>query len=300
MTFSTPLNGSGFTMTHTMHGKKILITGGNSGIGFETAKALIAQGAAVVIASRASAKTDAALTALGPSARHLAVDLSDLSSVRALADAYLAEYQQLDVLINNAGLFPAKQQMTQQGFEMQFGVNHLSHFLLSQLLLPLMLGQPSARIITVSSMLHQKAKLDFASFKGAAQYSGQRAYGQSKLANVLFAFELAERLSGTQVTSNALHPGGVATDIVRDLPWLVRKLLGLVFITPEEGAKTSILLASDPSLNQTTGAYYDQCLIKKPAQSAQDQGLRTQLWDYSLEAVGLAADTFSVPAQSSS
>lgn len=283
-------------MTYPMHNKKILITGGNGGIGFETAKALIAQGAEVIIASRASEKTDAALAALGPSARHLAVDLSDLESVRGLADAYLAEYAQLDVLINNAGLFPTKQQLTQQGFEMQFGVNHLSHFLLTQLLLPLMIGQPSARIVTVSSMLHQKGNLDFTSFKGAARYSGQRAYGQSKLANVLFAFELAERLSGTQVTSNVLHPGGVATDIVRDLPWPIRKLLGLIFITPEAGAKTSILLASDPDLNQTTGTYFDQCVIKTPSPSAQDQLLRSQLWDYSLNAAGLPTDTFTAPS----
>ncbi len=280
-------------MGPSMHNKKILITGGNGGIGFETAKALIGLGADVVIASRASAKTDAALTALGPRARHIAVDLSDLDSVRGLADAYLAEYAQLDVLINNAGLFPTKQQLTQQGFEMQFGVNHLSHFLLTQLLLPLMLKQPSARVITVSSMLHQKAKLDFATFKGAAKYNGQRAYGQSKLANVLFAFELASRLSGTQVTSNVLHPGGVSTDIVRDLPWPIRKLLGLIFITPEAGAKTSILLATDPALNQTTGTYFDQCVIKTPSPSAQDQLLRSQLWDYSLAAVGLPADCFN-------
>ena len=279
-----------------MHSKKILITGGNGGIGFETAKALIAQGADVIIASRTSAKTDAALAALGPSAHHLPVDLSDLESVRELADAYLAEHAHLDVLINNAGLFPTKQQLTQQGFEMQFGVNHLSHFLLTQLLLPLMLEQPSARIVTVSSMLHQKGKLDFASFKGSAKYSGQRAYGQSKLANVLFAVELANRLSGTQVTSNVLHPGGVATDIVRDLPWPIRKLLGLFFITPEAGAKTSILLASDPALHQTTGTYFDQCVIKAMSPSAQDPLLRSQLWEYSLEAVGLTADTFNAPS----
>ena len=279
-------------MSYPMHSKKILITGGNGGIGFETAKALIAQGAEVIIASRASAKTDAALAALGPNARHLPVDLSDLESVRRLADAYLAEYGQLDVLINNAGLFPTKQQLTQQGFEMQFGVNHLSHFLLTQLLIPLMLGQPSARIVTVSSMMHQKGKLDFGSFKAETQYSGQRAYGQSKLANVLFAVELANRLSGTQVTSNVLHPGGVATDIVRDLPWPIRKLLSLIFITPEAGAKTSILLASDPDLNETTGTYFDQCVIKTPSPSAQDRPLRSELWEYSLKAVGLPADTF--------
>ena len=287
----------------TLNHKRVLITGAARGLGRALSLRLAKEGSRLILVDCDAAGLADTAGLVSESATEVATfecDLTDPQQISQTVVRIREQFQGIDVLINNAGLFPAKQQMTQQGFEMQFGVNHLSHFLLSQLLLPLMLGQPSARIITVSSMLHQKAKLDFASFKGAAQYSGQRAYGQSKLANVLFAFELAERLSGTQVTSNALHPGGVATDIVRDLPWLVRKLLGLVFITPEEGAKTSILLASDPSLNQTTGAYYDQCLIKNPAQSAQDQGLRTQLWDYSLEAVGLAADTFSVPAQSSS
>jgi NAD(P)-dependent dehydrogenase (short-subunit alcohol dehydrogenase family) len=276
----------------TMLGKKVLITGGNSGIGLETAKALIALGAEVIIASRDSQKTQYALNLLGKGALHLSVDLSDFDSVRNLAAAYLEQHDRLDVLINNAGVFPGKAQITQQGFEMQIGVNHLSHFLLSQLLLPALIETGASRVITVSSMLHQKGTIDFESFRGGGRYSAQKAYGQSKLANVLFALELAEKLRHTSVTSNVLHPGGVATDIVRDMPWLIRKLLGLIFISPEEGAKTSIMLAADPSLDTTSGAYYDQCQLKPPATIAGDSALRSKLWDESLSAVNLNGDLF--------
>ena len=276
----------------TMQDKKVLITGGNSGIGLETAKALIAQGAEVIIASRDSQKTQDALNLLGKGALHLSVDLSDFDSVRRLAAAYLEQHNRLDVLINNAGVFPGKAQMTQQGFEMQIGVNHLSHFLLTQLLLPTLIETGESRVITVSSMLHQKGAIDFESFRGGGRYSAQKAYGQSKLANVLFALELAERLKHTSVTSNVLHPGGVATDIVRDMPWLIRKLLGLIFISPEEGARTSIMLATDPSLDTTSGAYYDQCQLKPPATIAGDSALRSKLWDESLSAVNLTEDLF--------
>ncbi|MGB1341037.1 MAG: SDR family oxidoreductase [Pseudomonadales bacterium] len=275
-----------------MQGKKVLITGGNSGIGLETAKALIAQGAEVIVASRDTRKSQDALSLLGEGASHLSVDLSDLDSVRSLATAYLEQHDRLDVLINNAGVFPGKAQATKQGFEMQIGVNHLSHFLLTQLLLPLMIETGPSRVITVSSMLHHKGQIDFESFASGGRYSAQKAYGQSKLANVLFAFELAERLKQTAVTSNVLHPGGVATDIVRDMPWIVRKLLGLIFISPEEGAKTSIMLAADPELETTSGAYYDQCKLKPAAAISADAGLRSKLWDHSLSAVNLSQDLF--------
>ena len=279
-------------MTMSLEGQKILITGGNSGIGFEAAKAFIALGAQVIIAARPSHKTEMALHALGSSASHIPVDLADLTSVRQLATTYLERHETLDVLVNNAGLFPAKQQLTEQGFEMQFGVNHLSHFLLTQLLLPMMIQHGHARVVTVSSMLHKKAKLDFNSFKGDSQYNAQKAYGQSKLANVLFAYELAERLAHTQVTSNVLHPGGVATDIVRDMPWLIRALLGLIFISPEKGAKTTVMLGADPTLTQTTGTYFDQCKEASPTTDANNLVLRQQLWEYSLTATGLTADHF--------
>ncbi len=274
-----------------MQGKRIMITGGNSGIGLVTAVTLARQGAEVILACRDTDKTAQALAQINAEAVvpavNLKVELSSLQSVRELASAFLDRYQVLDVLINNAGTFPSRQQMTADGFEMQFGVNHLSHFLLTHLLLDTLKQSAPARVITVSSMLHKRGKLDFDSFRGAARYRAQTAYNQSKLANVLFAVELAERLAGTGVTSNVLHPGGVNTDIVRDLPWLVRKLLGLVFISPQQGAATTIMLAADPALQALSGAYYDQEKPAIPSSLADDKALRQRLWQFSAQAVGL-------------
>jgi len=277
--------------TGNMAGRTVVMTGGNSGIGLVAARELARQGARVVLACRDSDKTRAALTDINATAAtpaiNLAVDLASLDSVRALAAALLAACPRIDVLINNAGLFPSSQQTTADGFEMQFGVNHLSHFLLTELLRERLIESAPARVITVSSMLHKRGQMDFDSFRGVARYSANAAYGQSKLANVLFALELAERLAGTGVTSNVLHPGGVATDITRDLPWLVRKLIGLVFISPEQGARTTLMLATDPELATTTGVYYDQCKLADVAPAARDAALRARLWQVSASLAGV-------------
>ncbi|MCC5886261.1 MAG: SDR family oxidoreductase [Gammaproteobacteria bacterium] len=274
-----------------MQGKRVLITGGNSGIGLVAARELARAGAEVILACRDTDKTQQALATINAQAAtpavNLPVDLASLASVRTLAERFLEQHDRLDVLINNAGLFPIRQQFTADGFEMQIGVNHFSHFLLTHLLLDTLRASAPARVVTVSSKLHTKGSIDFDSFKGFTKYSAQVAYNQSKLANVLFSAELADRLADSGVTANALHPGGVATDIVRDLPWLVRKLIGLIFISPEEGAKTTIMLASDPSLATTSGAYFDQCQRRDPSPLAQDKALRQRLWDASAEAVGL-------------
>lgn len=271
--------------------RTVVITGGNSGIGLVAARELARLGARIVLACRDSDKTRAAvaeISAAGPvPAINLPVDLASLDSVRALAQSVLAACPRIDVLINNAGLFPSTQQKTVDGFEMQFGVNHLSHFLLTALLRERLVASAPARVITVSSMLHKRGKIDFDSFRGVARYSANAAYAQSKLANVLFALELAEQLADTGVTSNVLHPGGVATDITRDLPWLVRKLIGLVFITPEQGARTTVMLASDPDLATTTGAYFDQCKRAEVSALAHDAALRQRLWQDSLSLAGL-------------
>jgi NAD(P)-dependent dehydrogenase (short-subunit alcohol dehydrogenase family) len=220
-----------------MQGKNVLITGGNSGIGLSTAIELGKLGATVVLACRDSEKTNTALQQSNAHAQtpsiNLAVDLANLQSVRDLAAVYLTRFQRLDVLINNAGIFPAKKRLTDDGYEMQFGVNHLAHFLLTNELLDRLKQSPPSRVVSVTSKLHSKGSLDFDTFEGYKKYSPQAAYNQSKLANVLFSYELAERLQGSGVTSNCLHPGAVATDIVRDMPWLVRKLLAVMFIAPE-------------------------------------------------------------------
>lgn len=277
-----------------MQGKQVLITGGNSGIGLVAAMELAQQGATITLACRDSQKTTTALEQINSVAStevvNLPVDLANLQSVRDLATAYKAKHQQLDVLINNAGIFPAKQRTTDDGFEMQFGVNHLAHFLLTHLLLDLLKQSAPSRIVTVSSKLHTKGSIDFESFKGNTKYNPQTAYGQSKLANVLFSNELAERLAGSGVTSNCLHPGAVSTDIVRDMPWMIRKLLGLLFIAPDKGAKTTVMLASDPSLTDTTGKYYDQCELTECSALANDKALSQKLWQVSAEAVGISVD----------
>ncbi|HIG42041.1 MAG: SDR family oxidoreductase [bacterium] len=265
-----------------MENKRVLITGGNSGIGKVTAMELAKLGAHVVLGCRPGDKTEAALQEINAVSSepvvNLPVNLASLESVRSLVGAYTDKFDRLDVLVNNAGVFPTKKQFTDDGFELQFGVNHLSHFLLTNLLIDVLKSTPQARIVTVSSMLHKKGEIDFGSFRGEKKYNSQKAYGQSKLANVLFAVELARRLEGTDVTSNCLHPGGVRTDIMRDLPWLVRKLVDLMFITPEEGAKTSIMLASDSSLTGVSGQYYDQTEPATCSPLSEDDQLCRGLW----------------------
>ena len=275
-----------------MEGKRVLITGGNSGIGIVTARELAKQGAEVVLACKDTAKTTAALSVISAGASspavNLPVELDNLESVRNLAINFLSRYDSLDVLINNAGVFPPKQRMTVDGFEMQMGVNHLSHFLLTNLLLDCLKASAPARIVTVSSKLHKAGEIDFDVFKGYEKYNSQSAYNSSKLANVLFGIELARQLEGTGVTSNVLHPGAVSTDIIRDLPWLLRKIIGMIFTSPEKGALTNIMLASDPALAETNGKYYDQCELTDYSSQADDGSLCEKLWDVSAELTGLS------------
>lgn len=274
-----------------MEDKIVLITGGNSGIGKVTAKDLAMRGAKVILACRDSEKTSLALDEINhvgeQPAENIPVELSSLESVRNLINECHSRFDRLDVLLNNAGVFPVKRQITEDGFEMQFGVNHLSHFLLTNGLLDLLKQAPAARVITVSSKLHKNGKIDFDSFKGGTAYNSQVAYGQSKLANVLFAMELAKRLEGTSVTSNCLHPGAVRTDIVRDLPWIVRMVIYLMFISVEKGAQTNIKLATDPSLTDVSGKYYDQTELAEVSSQADDKALREKLWQVSAELAGV-------------
>ena len=270
-----------------MYGKTVLITGANGGIGKITAIELAKKGARIIVASRNSEKTNSAMEEIRQhgEADHLEVDLSNLDSVRRLASSVTSNYDRLDVLINNAGVFPTKLARTDDGFEAQFGVNHLAHFLLTIQLLDLMKASAPARIITVTSKLHKNGVIDFESFKGEKKYSAQLAYGQSKLANVLFAVELAERLKGTAVTSNLLHPGAVRTDIMRQMPKLIRWLVNLSFISVEEGAKTSIMLASDEEKEGNNGEYYDQCELDTYSETASNRELRERLWNTSLQLI---------------
>lgn len=202
------------------HNKRVVITGGNSGIGYEAARALAARGAHVILAVRNAAKGEAAMTKIrraNPAAalEMMALDLSDLASVRRFAEAFLQRFEQLPLLIDNAGIMAIPYRRTVEGFEMQFGTNHLGHFALTGLLLPALLAAPGARIVVVSSMMHRAGRIDFANLDGAKSYVPWSAYSQSKLANLLFAYELQRRFaaSGATAIAVACHPGWAATNL---------------------------------------------------------------------------------------
>jgi retinol dehydrogenase 14 len=275
-----------------MTGKTVLITGASAGIGKATASELAALGARVVLLCRDPAKAEAArgeIRARTPSAEVdvVPLDLRSFASVRACAAAVLATQPRIDVLLNNAGVFPPDLRLTADGFEEQIGVNHLGHFLLTNLLLERLIASAPARVVTVSSMMHAGGKIDLQSFRAPAKYNSFSAYRQSKLANILFSNELARRVSEHGVTSNSLHPGGVATEIARDASWLMRVGMRLVGTSPEKGARTSVYLASAPERERTTGLYFVALREKQPAPAALDESLAQRLWDESAKLVGL-------------
>jgi NAD(P)-dependent dehydrogenase (short-subunit alcohol dehydrogenase family) len=269
-------------------GKTIVITGANSGIGLETSRELARGGANVVMACRSPTRAEAAradilATVPGAKLELVELDLASLAAVRACAATLAARHARIDVLINNAGLFPFKHQMTADGFEMQFGVNHLGHFLLTQLLLPQLVATGQAHVINVASMMHHLGKLDFDSFRGEKPYGAIKAYAQSKLANVLFARELARRHPDDGLLSFSLHPGPVGTNIMgRGL--LNRTLYRLIgaYMNARRGARTSVHLASADGIEHTSGAYYDEFLKVKPgSRLSQDMALAARLWEVS-------------------
>ena len=283
-------------MTDTMQGKIILITGANSGIGKETAVALARAGATVVFTSRDPQKGEQAAADIrqrsGADVALMPLDLASFPSIRALADGFLQRYEQLHVLINNAGLILTERTETEQGFETTFGVNHLGHFLLTQLLLDRIKASAPARIINVASNAHRFARggLDFDDLHLTKSYGGMQAYGRSKLANIYFTRELARRLEGSGVTVNAVHPGGVATGFARDgdvkPPFSWFWTIASPFLrSPEKGAQTSIFLASSPELDGVTGKYFANSKETQPTSIAQDDEAVRRLWTASEELI---------------
>ncbi|MCB1746099.1 MAG: SDR family oxidoreductase [Gammaproteobacteria bacterium] len=268
--------------------KTIVITGANSGIGLETARALAASGARIVMACRDAARAEAAradIAATTDAARLEVVplDLAALGSVRRCAADLVARHPRIDILINNAGLFPFRKRLTADGFEMQFGVNHLGHFLLTQSLMPSLQAAGAPRVINVASMMHHLGKLDFDSFRGEKPYKPIRAYGQSKLCNVLFTRELARRHQDDGLLTWSLHPGPVGTNIMgRSLA--ARTLYRLVgaYMSPRRGARTSVWLAGADGIEATSGSYYDEyCKVKPGSKLSQDMALAARLWETS-------------------
>jgi retinol dehydrogenase 12 len=277
-------------------GRVALITGANTGIGLVTARQLCEEGARVFIACRTAATGEAAMASIRsacPAAQVelLSLDLGDFDSVRHCAVTFLARGLPLHLLINNAGLAGAKG-LTKSGFELAFGTNHMGHFLLTSLLLDRIkstAGESApARIVTVSSRAHYRVKplapsganaLNWDAFRRpTATATGFAEYGVSKLANALFSAELARRLAGTGVNCYALHPGVVASDVWRSVPWPLRPLIKRWMITPEEGAQTTLYCATSPDVVKESGRYYDKCKARTPSALAQDTALAAELW----------------------
>jgi retinol dehydrogenase-12 len=267
--------------------KVALITGGNVGIGRVTAFELAKAGMQVVIAGRSRERTQPVLDAISalpaaPTPLFLHLDLASLQSVRACAAEFVALGLPLDLLVNNAGLAGARG-LTEDGFEMAFGVNHLGHFLLTQLLLPSLQKAPTARVVTVSSRAHKRTPgIDWDALRRPTHTrTGIREYAVSKLANLLFSAELARRLAGTSITTYSLHPGVVDTEIWRVVPpWfrVVLRLRGL--ITAEEGAQTTLHCALRAP-NTESGLYYADCRPVRPARNGRDAALAQELWQRS-------------------
>jgi len=275
-----------------LDGRNFLVTGGNTGIGKETVRGLAARGARVFVAGRSEVKTRTAIdelaTATGNSElTFLSLDLGDLDSVHACAAEFLARGEPLHVLLNNAGLGGQKG-MTTSGFELAFGTNHIGPFVLTQLLLDRLIESAPARVVNVSSDAHYGAEgIDFDAVRRPTRSTtGFAEYRVSKLANVLHAQELARRLEGTGVTTYSLHPGVVATDMWRSVPFPIRPLMKVVnrifMKSPAEGATTSLYCATSPDVAGATGLFYDNATRKDPSAVATPE-LAAELWDRSVE-----------------
>jgi retinol dehydrogenase-14 len=280
-----------------MAGRTVLVTGGTGGIGKATAVGLALLGAHVAITGRDRDRTEGAAddirAAGGGKVDVFVADLSSQSEVRRLADAVLQNLPRIDVLVNNVGGYWNTRHVTADGLERTLAVNHLAPFLLTRLLLDRLKQSAPARVVTVSSHAHGQGRIDFDDLQGERSYSGARAYNQSKLANVLFTYELARRLQNTSITANALHPGVVSTSFGADDPSGIQRLL-VPFMrpfmkSPSQGAATSIHLASAPDLEQMTGRYFANGKPKNSSQRSYDQAAAARLWQVSDELVGLAA-----------
>ena len=264
-------------------GRTFLVTGGNTGIGRATAAGLAGRGGRVWIAARSRAKGEAAVAAIkaetgSDSVWFLPLDLADLDSVQSGAAGFLALGEPLHVLVNNAGV-AGRRGLTKQGFELTFGVNHLGHFALTSALLGCLTSSAPARVVTVSSDAHYSAKgIDFEALRRPARgLTGLPEYAVSKLCNVLFTQELARRVAGTGITTYALHPGVVASDIWRRVPWPVRPIVTRRMLSTTDGAQTSLYCATSPDVAQDSGLFYDKCAERAPSGVATPE-LAAELW----------------------
>ena len=278
-----------------MQGKTIVVTGGTSGIGEVAALTLASQGNRIVLAARDKARGEATLNRLeeiaaGRGHQIYYGDLAQLSEMKRVAAEIAAAEPKIDVLINNAGAMFANREVTKDGFERTFALNHLSYFVMTAGLRRSLLAVPAARIVNTSSDAHNSAHFDINDLQTAKNYKSFEAYGRSKLANILFTRELAHRLKGMPVTTNCLHPGFVATRFGDEAGGLISHIIGLgkmLAISPEEGAKTILYLATSPEVATTSGSYFYKCRPARPTAAGRNDELARALWQKSVEMTGM-------------
>ena len=277
-----------------MASRTVLVTGSTGGIGRATAVGLAAMGAHVLITGRDAGRTEATarnIRAAGGRADAFVADLASQSQVRRLADEVLRRSGRIDVLVNNVGGYWNTRHVTVDGLELTFALNHLAPFLLTNLLLGRLTESAPARVVTVSSNAQAMGSIDADDLQGARSYSGARAYNQSKLANLLFTYELARRLRGSGVTANAVHPGMVRTSFGAEDPAGIQRLLmplaPLLMKAPEQGAETSIHVASAPGLEQVTGRFFARSKPRRSSKRSYDRAAAARLWKMSAALVGL-------------
>ena len=280
-----------------MQGKTVVVTGGTSGIGEVAALNLAGQGARIVLIARDLARGEATLAKLrqaNPSAQHTAHygDLSVIADMKRVAQTVAASESRIDALINNAGAVFLARKVSADGLEMTFATNHMAYFVVTNILLDRLKSTPGARIVSTASDAHKSGKLDFDDLQSEKSYSSFRVYGTSKLCNILFTRELARRLEGTGVTANCLHPGFVGTRFGQNnasnifLKLLARGIMAFG-LSPEEGAKTIIHLASSPDVATISGEYFYKCKVEEPTQAAQDDAAAKRLWEVSSKLSGV-------------
>jgi dehydrogenase/reductase SDR family protein 13 len=278
-----------------LEGRTFFVTGANSGIGRALVEALAARGGRVVLACRSRERTAPVLEGIrrshpGAEAEFLEVDVSDLASVRSAAGRFLASGRPIDVLVNNAGIAGTRA-LSRDGFDLTYATNHIGPFLLTSLLLPRLRAAPQGRIVNVSSVAHTRVKrLDWSGLerRAAPKRSAFPEYAVTKLMNVLHAKELARRLAGAPITTYALHPGGVASNIWRAVPQPFQWLLKQFLVSNEEGARTPLYCATAPELASVTGRYYDECREAAPNPLADDEALARELWARTEAAIAAA------------
>ena len=279
-----------------MKGKICLVTGANSGIGKFTAIGLAESGAKVVMVCRDAERGRAARKEIASATGNENIDLliADLSlshSIQQLAGTVLSRYDRLDVLVNNAGAYAATRTLTGEGLEKTFALNHLGYFLLTNLLLDLIKSSAPARIVNVASEAHRRTRIDFDDLMGERSYKAFRAYGQSKLANIMFTYELARRLEGANVTANCLHPGVVATNFAhRDggMIGFLLKTFGFLMRRPAKGAETAVYLASSAEVDGVTGRYFIDKKEVRSSAASYDESTARRLWQVSEELTGIS------------